>query len=272
MTVQLQRFENARPIGSRADEVSDESPLEIRVEGKPLAVAMRSPGHDRELAAGWLLSEGIVDSPANLAEIVEHPGMVDVMLRDASAFDAAKHKRAVLSNSSCGLCGVATVAQVMRDFPPLTSTAQVTASTLHGLPAKLADNQPVFLRTGGLHACALFSTAGEFIAIREDVGRHNALDKLLGWALLDGRLPLENHVLMLSGRVSFEMAQKALAARIAIIAAIGAPTSLAVELAETCGQTLVAFLKERSFNCYSGSQRIAHEGKGEPAAGFEPAT
>lgn len=263
MTVQLQRFENARPIGSRADEVSDESPLEIRVEGQPLAVAMRSPGHDRELAAGWLLSEGIVRTATDISDIVAQPGelgaMVDVMLRDASAFDAAKHKRAVLSNSSCGLCGVATVAQVMRDFPPLTSTAQVTASTLHWLPSKLAENQPIFLRTGGLHACALFSSAGEFIAIREDVGRHNALDKLLGWALLDGRLPLGNHVLMLSGRVSFEMAQKALAARIAIIAAIGAPTSLAVELADTCGQTLVAFLKERSFNCYSGSQRIADE-------------
>ena len=263
MNVQLHRFENALPIGSRADEVSDESPLEIRVEGQPLAVAMRSRGHDRELAAGWLLSEGIVHTAADITDIVTQPGelgaMVDVMLRDASAFDAAKHKRAVLSNSSCGLCGVATVAQVMRDFPPLISTAQVTASTLHGLPAKLAENQPVFRRTGGLHACALFSSAGEFIAIREDVGRHNALDKLLGWALLDGRLPLENHVLMLSGRVSFEMAQKALAARIAIIAAIGAPTSLAVELAESGGQTLVAFLKERSFNCYSGSQRIAGE-------------
>ena len=257
MTVQIQRFENGDLIESRSDEVSNESPLEIRVEGQSLAIAMRSQGHDRELAAGWLLSEGIVSDTSEITEILEHSGMVDVMLRDSTTFDAAKHKRAVLSNSSCGLCGVATVAQVMREFPPLTSAVQVAASTLHGLPAKLSENQPVFRRTGGLHGCALFTTAGEFIAIREDVGRHNALDKLLGWALLEGLLPLSNHVLMLSGRVSFEMAQKALAARIAIIAAIGAPTSLAVELAQSSGQTLVAFLKERSFNIYSGSQRVA---------------
>lgn len=256
MTIEIQRFENGDSTGPRVDEVSDESPLEIRVEGQSLAVAMRSPGHDRELATGWLLSEGIVSKAADIADIAEHSGMVDVMLRDPSAFDAAKHRRAVLSNSSCGLCGVTTVAQVMRDFPPLESLAQVAASTLHQLPARLSENQPVFRRTGGLHACALFSTAGEFIAIREDVGRHNALDKLLGCALLSGHLPLENHLLMLSGRVSFEMAQKALAARIPIIAAIGAPTSLAVQLAQSSRQTLVAFLKERSFNCYNEPQRI----------------
>jgi FdhD protein len=259
VNVEILRFENGAPIGSRPDEVSEESPLEIRVEGEPLSVAMRTPGHDRELAAGWLLSEGIVASSADIADIVAQPGerssMVDVMLRSPSAFDAAKHKRAVLSNSSCGLCGVATVAQVMRDFPRIESTATISAATLHRLPARLGENQPGFQRTGGLHACALFSEAGELLALREDVGRHNALDKLLGWALLSGR-DVSECVLMLSGRVSFEMAQKALAARIAIIAAIGAPTSLAVELARASGQTLAAFLKERTFNCYCGAQRI----------------
>ncbi len=259
MNVEILRFENGQSAGSRPDEVTEEAPLEIRVEGQPLAVAMRTPGHDRELAAGWLLSEGIIATADDLAEIVAQPGekasMVDAMLRDPSAFDAHKHRRAVLSNSSCGLCGVATVTQVLKDFPTIRSNQEIAASLLHTLPSRLSQNQPVFRRTGGLHACALFSTAGELVAIREDVGRHNALDKLLGWALL-ARIPLTDHVLMLSGRVSFEMAQKALAARIAIIAAIGAPSSLAVELARDSGQTLVAFLKEQSFNCYTGPERI----------------
>lgn len=262
MNVEILRFENGAPLGLRPDEVSEESPLEIRVEGEPLAVAMRTPGQDRELAAGWLLSEGIIATAADIADIVSQPGerssMVDVMLRSPAAFDAAKHKRAVLSNSSCGLCGVATVAQVMRDFPRLESASTIPARTLHQLPARLGENQPGFQRTGGLHACALFSKAGELLALREDVGRHNALDKLLGWALLSGQ-DVSACVLMLSGRVSFEMAQKALAARIAIIAAIGAPTSLAVELARASGQTLVAFLKERTFNCYCGQERMTND-------------
>lgn len=260
MNLEILRFENGAPVGSRADEVSEESPLEIRVEGEPLAVAMRTPGHDRELAAGWLLSEGIISAAADIADIVAQPGeqssMVDVMLRSPAAFDAAKHKRAVLSNSSCGLCGVASVAQVMRDFPRLENSTRIDAATLHQLPARLGENQPGFQRTGGLHACALFTNTGELLALREDVGRHNALDKLLGWALLD-RHDVSDCVLMLSGRVSFEMTQKALAARIAIIAAIGAPTSLAVALARASGQTLVAFLKERTFNCYNASERIS---------------
>lgn len=259
MNVEILRFEYGQPTGTRPDEVTEESPLEIRVEGQPLAVAMRTPGHDRELAAGWLLSEGIIANADDLTAIVAQPGekaaMVDAMLRDPSAFDAHKHRRAVLSNSSCGLCGVATVAQVLRDFPKIRSSTRITAAVLHTLPSQLSQNQPVFRRTGGLHACALFSTAGDLLAIREDVGRHNALDKLLGWALLQ-RVPLGEHILMLSGRVSFEMAQKALAAGLAIIAAIGAPSSLAVDLARESGQTLVAFLKEHSFNCYTEPERI----------------
>ena len=255
MNVEILRFEDGQPSGYRPDEVSEEAPLELRVEGQPLAVAMRTPGHDRELAAGWLLSEGIIASADDLTDLIEHSAMVDAMLRSPAAFSAAQHKRAVLSNSSCGLCGVATVGQVLRDFPPITSSLKVTASVVHTLPAKLGENQLVFRRTGGLHACALFSTDGKLLAIREDVGRHNALDKLLGWALL-ARVPVADCVLMLSGRVSFEMAQKALAAGIAIIAAIGAPSSLAVELSTASRQTLIAFLKARSFNCYCGEERI----------------
>ncbi len=258
---QILRFENGQPAGTRPDEVPQESPLEIRVEGKPLAVAMRSPGNDAELAAGWLVSEGIIRTAADIADIVAQPGgetaMVDVMLRNPSAFDAVQHRRAVLSNSSCGICGVASVAQAIRDFPRPDCSAKITASTLHALPARLTENQPVFRKTGGLHACALFSAEGELLVIREDIGRHNALDKLIGRSLLDGRLPLSAHVLMLSGRVSFEMSQKALAAGIGIIAAIGAPSSLAIELAQKSGQTLIGFLKAQTFNCYNGAQRIA---------------
>jgi FdhD protein len=148
------------------------------------------------------------------------------------------------------------VAQVLKDFPRVESATTVSAAVLHSLPTRLGENQPGFQRTGGLHACALFTNSGELLALREDIGRHNALDKLIGWALLRELTPLTDCVLMLSGRVSFEMAQKALAAGIVIIAAIGAPSSLAVELASASGQTLVAFLKERSFNCYCGSARL----------------
>lgn len=262
----IHRYENGEPRGARADDVAMEEPLEIRVEGEPLAVAMRTPGRDRELAGGWLLSEGIVRGAEEITDIVERPGedaraaMVDVMLRDASRFSAVKHRRNVVTNSSCGLCGAASVAQVLRDFPKIESAFLINAKLLLKLPARLAENQPAFQRTGGLHASALFDGDGALIALREDVGRHNALDKLLGWALLEGRLPLSNQVLLLSGRVSFEMMQKALAAGIPIVAAIGAPTSLAVELAHNSGQTLAAFLRGQNFNIYTGEKRIRRAG------------
>ena len=262
----IHRYENGEPRGARADDVAMEEPLEIRVEGEPLVVAMRTPGQDRELAAGWLLSEGIVRGAGEIADIVERPGedaraaMVDVMLRDASRFVAVKHRRNVVTNASCGLCGAASVAQVLRDFPKIESAFLISAKTLPLLPARLAENQPAFQRTGGLHACALFDAAGALIALREDVGRHNALDKLIGWALLGGRLPLSECVLLLSGRVSFEMMQKALAAGIPMVAAIGAPSSLAVELARDSGQTLAAFLRGENFNLYSGEKRICGAG------------
>jgi FdhD protein len=265
-TLTIHRYEDGEPRGARPDDVAMEEPLEIRVEGEPLVVAMRTPGRDRELAAGWLLSEGIVLSAEEIADIVERPGedtraaMVDVMLRDASRFVAIKHRRNVVTNSSCGLCGAASVAQVLRDFPKIESAFLINAKLLLELPARLAENQPVFQRTGGLHACALFDDDGALVALREDVGRHNALDKLLGWALLEGKLPLSNQLLLLSGRVSVEMMQKALTAGIPIVAAIGAPSSLAVELARDSGQTLAAFLRGRNFNIYTGGERIRGAG------------
>jgi FdhD protein len=265
--INIHRFEDGQPQGVRADEVAIEEPLEIRVEGESLAVAMRTPGQDEELAAGWLLSEGIVRSADEIAAIVPSPGisadraaMVDVMLRDPSHFTAAKHRRATVTNASCGLCGAASVEQVLRGFPKIESPFSISANVILGMPARLAEQQAVFQRTGGLHACGIFDPAGTLMALREDVGRHNALDKLLGWALLGRRLPLAAHVVFLSGRVSFEMMQKALAARIPVVAAIGAPSSLAVELARKSGQALVAFVRGRTMNVYAGEERLRGAG------------
>ena len=256
------------------DEVVLEEPLEIRVEGTPLAIAMRTPGQDEELAAGWMLSEGIATSAADIAGIVPRPGgdvqtgsaseraaMVDVMLRDPSRFDAARHRRSLVSNASCGLCGAATVDQVLRDFAKVTSEFCIGANLLAGMPALLSAGQGVFRRTGGLHACGLFDAEGKLLALREDVGRHNALDKLLGRALLDGLLPLSQHVIFLSGRVSFEMMQKALAAGVPVVAAIGAPSSLAIDLAVRGGQTLVAFIRGATMNVYAGIERLHGAGR-----------
>ena len=261
----------AEPV---TDEVVLEEPLEIRIEGAPIAVAMRTPGQDEELAAGWLLSEGIAKSAADIADIVTRPGgdvqtgsasqraaMVDVMLRDPSRFDAARHRRSLVSNASCGLCGAATVDQVLRDFAKVTAPFRIGANLLSEMPALLSASQSVFRRTGGVHACGLFDAEGKLLALREDVGRHNALDKLLGRALLDGLLPLSQHVIFLSGRVSFEMMQKALAAGVPVVAAIGAPSSLAIDLAVHGGQTLVAFIRGATMNVYAGIERLHGAGR-----------
>ena len=260
--VTIYRLTDTAP-GPCRDEVVLEEPLEIRIEGAPVAIAMRTPGHDEELAAGWLLSEGIASCAADIAAIVPRPGkdgqraaMVDVMLRDPSHFDATLHRRSLVSNASCGLCGAATVDQVLRDFPKVTSSFRISANLLSEMPALLTAGQGAFRRTGGVHACGLFDAAGKMLALREDVGRHNALDKLLGRALLDGLLPLSQHVIFLSGRVSFEMMQKALAAGVPIVAAIGAPSSLAIDLAIRGGQTLVAFIRGTTMNVYTGIGRL----------------
>jgi FdhD protein len=256
--VDITRYEAGASLGSRADVVAVEEPLEICVEGQTVAVAMRTPGQDRELVAGWLLTEGIITGAADIADLVAQPGedpargsRVDALLRDPGKFDVTRHRRNVLTNASCGVCGAASVAQVLRAFPKIDTPFVLDPALLPLLPARLLEHQAVFQRTGGLHACALFDRAGQLLALREDVGRHNALDKLLGWALLAGRLPLSDALLFLSGRVSFEMVQKSLAARLPAIVAIGAPSSLAVELARASGQTLAAFLRGTAFNVYS---------------------
>ena len=266
--VTIHRFVDGITPGPCADEVVIEEPLEIRIEGSPVAIAMRTPGQDEELAAGWLLSEGIVGSADDIEAIVPKPGgdgqraaMVDVMLRDPSRFDAARHRRSLVTNASCGLCGAATVDQVLRDFPTVTSPFQIAADLLLKMPVLLSAEQSAFRRTGGLHACGLFDARGNLLALREDVGRHNALDKLIGRALLDGLLPLSQHVIFLSGRVSFEMMQKALAAGVPVVAAIGAPSSLAIELAAKSGQALVAFIRGATMNVYDGIERLRGAGR-----------
>jgi FdhD protein len=266
-SVEIHGIRRGMATGVRSDVVAVEEPLEIRVEGEPVAVAMRTPGQDLELVAGWLLSEGIVRTREDLMDLVMRPGdeaqrsaMVDAMLRDSHSFDVVKHRRNVLTNASCGLCGAASVEQILRDFPKLTSPFCMDAAVLHGLPAKLREEQRMFDTTGGVHACALFDSSGDLLALREDVGRHNALDKLVGWALQNGRLPLSESILLLSGRVSLEMVQKALAAGIPVLAAIGAPSSLAVELAEAGGMCLAGFLRGETFNVYSGLERLRGAG------------
>lgn len=259
----IARFENGRLLEERRDQLAVEEPLEIRVEGKPVAVVMRTPGNDRELAAGWLLSEGVIRGRDDLHDIVLPPGgdqdkinTVDVMLKEASGFRVEKFSRNVITSSSCGICGTVTLDAAMRDLPEIVSELRVPAELLHTLPSRLSTHQPAFQRTGGLHACALFNSTGALVAVREDVGRHNALDKLAGWALFESRLPLADHILLLSGRVSFEMMQKAFVAGLPLVAAIGAPSSLAVELAVRSGQTLVAFLRGEVLNVYAGGERV----------------
>ena len=225
---------------------------------------MRTPGHDRELAAGFVLTEGIVRDGSDIFEITScltteraSDNVVDISLTDPARFDPAKLSRHVFSSSSCGICGQATIDSAMQQFPPIESAPAVDAKILLSLPAKLAAAQQTFQRTGGLHACALFDANGELLLLREDVGRHNALDKLIGHQLLAKRLPSGNCILLLSGRVSFEMTQKALAAGIAIIAAISAPTSLAIDFARANNQTLIGFLRGETMNVYAGAERLS---------------
>jgi FdhD protein len=247
------------------DALAREEPLEIRVRGQSVAVTMRTPGHDAELAAGFLLTEGLVTRRADILEIAHcqqgeaaHLGnTLNVFLAPSVNVDFDQLTRHVFASSSCGLCGKATIESVHQHFPPLESALRVAPATLLGLPQQLAARQTTFAQTGGLHAAALFTGAGELLVLREDVGRHNAVDKVLGWALLNGPFPPAAHVLLVSGRASFEIMQKALAARVPVVAAVSAPSSLAVEFARRSGQTLVGFLRGATMNLYAGEARVA---------------
>lgn len=246
----------------QADALAREEPLEIRVRGRSVAVTMRTPGNDRELAAGFLLSEGLIRKRADILEIAPcressvPENTLNIFLAPAVEVDFDQLTRHVFASSSCGLCGKASIEAVHQHFPPIESNLTVSTQTLSALPKRMRAAQQTFAATGGLHAAAIFDARGRLLALHEDVGRHNAVDKILGHGLLEGALPFGSHVLLVSGRASFEILQKALAARIPIVAAVSAPSSLAVEFARESGQTLVGFLRGRTMNVYSCPGRI----------------
>ncbi|MGW7007379.1 formate dehydrogenase accessory sulfurtransferase FdhD [Streptomyces sp. NPDC054933] len=256
-------------VGHRSDTLVAEEPLEIRLNGKPLAITMRTPGDDFALAAGFLVSEGVLGSADELASIVYCAGatddgantynVVDVTLAAGVPVPDITLERNVYTTSSCGLCGKASldaVTTTARWQLADTASVRLDPEVLAVLPDRLRAAQRVFDRTGGLHAAALFTPDGELLDVREDVGRHNAVDKLVGRALQQDLLPLSGSVLLVSGRASFELAQKAVMAGIPVLAAVSAPSSLAVDLAAEAGMTLVGFLRGSSMNVYAGEHRV----------------
>jgi FdhD protein len=241
------------PAGrSERDQVAVEEPLEIRINGTPVAVTMRTPGHDEELALGFCLSEGLQPEAARLpADLAANTVEVD-----AAAFDPARLQRSFYTTSSCGVCGKGALEAVAVEAPRVESELHVALDVVASLPDALRSEQGAFAVTGGLHATGLFTTDGELLCVREDVGRHNAMDKVIGWAFGAGRLPLADAVLCVSGRLSFELVQKAAVAGCPVVVAVGAPSSLAVSLAEDRGITLCGFVRNGNANVYSEAWRI----------------
>jgi FdhD protein len=247
------------------DTLVAEEPLEIRIGGTPVSVTMRTPGNDFELAAGFLLTEGLIARPDDVKSLryclgdPQQYNVLDVELAPGLEAVSASAARNFYTSSSCGLCGKATIDAVRTRSPYSVADdpLRLSPATLAALPARLRERQRLFQTTGGLHAAGLFDAQGELVCLREDVGRHNAFDKVIGWAALEGRLPLRSHVILASGRASFELVQKALMAGIPVLAAVSAPSSLAVELAEESGMSLVGFLRGDTMNVYTGGARIA---------------
>ena len=257
----------------QSDLLAVEEPLEIRLgfgvaserEQKSLSVTMRTPGHDFELALGFLLTEGIISSGEQVESIKycnsvkqeEFENVVRVELKPDVQIDFKKFQRHFYTSSSCGVCGKSSIDAIKVKGKAIESGLTLSSSVIYSLPDKLRKAQLVFEHTGGLHASALFNQAGELIILREDVGRHNALDKIIGAMLFKNEVPMSDFILMLSGRTSFELVQKAAVAGIPVIAAVGAPSSLAVDLAKETGMTLLGFVREGGFNIYCGEQRIS---------------
>lgn len=261
MRRRVRRWQRTGSARTDSDELAREEPLEIQLETRPVVVTMRTPGHDPELAAGFLLTEGLIAKPADIVRIQPHPrartgNVLQVFLAPEIAVDFEQLARNVYVSSSCGLCGKASIEAVHRRFPRIQSRLRLPPELLLQAAESLARNQTTFTRTGGLHAAAIGDSDGNLLVVREDVGRHNAVDKVLGFGALNGLLPFERHFLLVSGRASFEILQKALAARIPIVAAVSAPSSLAAEFAARSGQTLVGFLRDGRMNIYSRSERI----------------
>ena len=248
------------------DFVAVEEPLEIRIENRSIAIVMRTPGHDQELTAGFLLSEGAIKNSKEIFEISECINQskddkeignyVDVILTDNSNFNFENLTRHVFTSSSCGVCGKATLESVMTEFEKIQKTTKISPEKILKLPEKLLLAQETFKKTGGLHASALFDKNGEIVIIREDVGRHNALDKLIGYIITKNLLNPQKQFIACSGRLNFELIQKGLMANIGVMAGVGAPTSLAIDLAKRFDMTLLGFVKESSFNIYNNKNRI----------------
>ena len=260
-------------LKNRKDVVAVEEPLEIRIEyaidgvlkRAPISITMRTPGEDFELAVGFLHGEGIIQAKEDVREVSYCQGdqpqtynIVLVKLASNVPFDPEVLARNFYTTSSCGVCGKASLEAIdLKDCDKITDVGlQVSSDVLRRLPSILREKQGLFERTGGIHAAGLFTQSGECISIREDVGRHNAVDKVVGQAFLKSMIPLDRHILVVSGRTSFEIMQKALVARVSTIAAVGAPSSLAVDLAKKFGMTLLGFTKADGFNVYAGSRRI----------------
>ncbi len=249
-------------ITRNQDYLAVEEPLEIRIGDAPISVTMRTPGHDLELAVGFLLTEGLIVQRSELKNLSEIQGVeaansvsLELVSNESAAIEGLK--RNFYAASSCGICGKASIEAVrIRGIKSPNPDFRVTGDFLCSLPERLRESQAVFGRTGGLHAAALFTSSGELLVLREDIGRHNAVDKVAGWALMQDRIPLSECVLMVSGRGGFEIIQKSLVAGIPILASVSAPSSLAVQMARELGMTLVGFLRGRRFVIYSGEQRI----------------
>lgn len=250
---------------SDTDTLAVEEPLQIRMAGEDVAVTMRTPGHDQELAVGFLFSEGLIAGKRHIASIAHcldergspAANIVNLQPTERDLVDPRRWGRNFVSSSSCGLCGKTSIEQIGRRLEPLSARFQVSASILYSLPDKLRAEQEAFSQTGGIHAAGLFTLSGDLLALREDVGRHNAVDKIIGYALLNDMLPLSNHILLVSSRASFEIVQKAWAAGISLLAVISAPSSLAVETAQEAEMTLVAFLRGERLNVYAGEWRVS---------------
>jgi FdhD protein len=242
------------PGGNRErDLVAVEEPLEIRIGGEPVAVTMRTPGHDEELALGFCVTEGLEPIAAHVADDFA-ANTVEV---DAAGFDPDRLRRHFYTSSSCGVCGKGAIEAVQVSAPRVESELEVRLAVVASLPGRLRDAQPTFAATGGLHATGLFEANGELRCVREDVGRHNAMDKVVGWAFSEGSLPLSSYLLCVSGRLSFELVQKASVAGCPVLVAVGAPSSLAIELAEDRGVTLCGWVREGRVTVYTESWRIA---------------
>lgn len=240
------------------DQVAVEEPLQITVNGHPVAVVMRTPGNDADLVRGFLHTEGVIRSESDLRRIDldARPNHAHVFLHDRVDWDVGRLSRNLFSASSCGICGKASIEAIMQEIPQILDGPVIAVEALLEAPLKMLEQQTTFSSTGGLHGCAWFTAAGKLMLLREDVGRHNAVDKVIGAALADG-LPLAEGFLLVSGRLSFEIVQKALAARIAVVAGVSAPSSLAIEFAGEANQTLIGFLRPPRFNVYSHPRRIA---------------